>query len=173
MLRLKLCAPLIATVSAAFVTGLVTPASAHQPQRPRAFASAAVRPVPAVAVRPPARPARPIIQNAYLGSVLPYYAYGYGYGYGRPVVIERTVIPQQQSGNSQLTINTIPVVVGIRRAPEAQPLIYRIGDERAPRVTDRSMRDRWLAEHNQMRRPRSGMGPAGPEAFGPRIIVVR
>ncbi|MCX7326372.1 MAG: hypothetical protein NTZ14_18565 [Hyphomicrobiales bacterium] len=160
MLRLTFCASLIAMTIAAIAA---TPAVAQPPPRAKGFATQGVRPPP-VTVRPPARPSRPVIQNAYLGSVLPFY----GYAYGQTVIIERN--PPAPAA-TQLTINTIPTVVGIRRPPEAQPLIYRIGDGGGARLVNRGMRERWLAERSSMRQARSGT--AAPDTSGARIIVVR
>ncbi|MCX7342239.1 MAG: hypothetical protein NT037_17355 [Hyphomicrobiales bacterium] len=163
MLRVKFCASLMSLSIAAILAEAATPAAAQPGLRAKGFSAQGVPPPP-VAVRLPGRPVRPIIQNAYLGSVLPFY----GYAYGQTVIIERNA---PAPAAMQLTINTIPTVVGIRRAPEAQPLIYRIGDRGGPRLVNRGMRERWLAEHSRMRQARSGS--AAPDTSGARIIIVR
>jgi hypothetical protein len=91
------------------------------------------------------------------GPFLPYY---------RPV---RTIFvggPSAEPPRSvTVTVNTFPTVVGIRRAPEAAPVIYRIEDSR----TDRRMR-----QHERRRMaPSAGVHHVSPDTTTPRIIVVR
>lgn len=163
MLRPQIRASLMTITVAAALTAIASPALAQPALPAKGFATQGVRPSP-VAVRPPARPSRPIIQNAYLGSVLPFY----GYAYRQTVIIERNA---PGPAATQLIINTIPTIVGIRRPPEAQPLIYRIGDGGGARLVNRGMREHRLAEHSRMRQARSGA--AAPDAGGARFILVR
>jgi hypothetical protein len=71
-----------------------------------------------VAVRPLRRPP-PAFVPGFAGGFVPVFA-------TRPVVVVREVAPQPVS--QQITISRLTVAPGIRRAPEAAPVIYRIDD---------------------------------------------
>lgn len=137
---------------------LAGPGHSHQ----RA-ALAAVSPNP-IGVRarsslPIARP--PVaVRPVFIGSSVPFFPYS------RPV---RTVFVDSSTSTQPrsvtVTVNTIPVVLGIRRPPEAAPEIYRIEDGR----------DGQRLRHGQNRQmaPSAGVHHVPEDTTTPRIIVVR
>jgi len=112
------------------------------------------------------------------------------YGAGQTLLLERAA----STRTINLTISRIPVVMGIRRAPEAAPLIYRIeqGGGRhhgaahrsmahsrrsAPDAKVLSLGEPHMARHHRLsggHRHSAGMQPRDPaDTTTPRIIVVR
>lgn len=132
----------------------------HSQQRPSvrgpvAFPVGARVPVSRPMVRP-ALPARPVI----VGYPLPAYPV---LGWERQVIV--TERPTPHPANVTVTINPVPVVMGIRRPPEAAPVIYRIADQSEGR----------LMRHHQHRRmaPAAGIHQLQPDTTTPRVVIVR
>lgn len=109
------------------------------------------------------RPLRPIV-NTGLGPLLPLY--------WQP----QTVFLGSEDGSAtrtvNLNINRVPVVLGIRRPPEAAPVIYRINPHHD--AVDSRIRDRAMADAAR-RAGRAGPGirQMGEDTTSPRIVVVR
>lgn len=156
-------------VSFAAIAGFATTTSAfagpHHPHpRPLIRAQFGAPPAAARPSRPIVRPVAPI-RPIYVGYQQPLFPY---YGPTRPIVVDHgpyTPAPP----NVTVTLNPVPVVVGIRRAPEAAPVIYRIADGRDG---DRIHRQ---GRHHERRRmaPSAGVHQLEPDTTTPRIVVVR
>lgn len=158
-------ASLFAMSACAFVGLLHAPAvmagpSHHPHHRPVMRMPVAVAPVAV-------RPNRPVVRQVvarrpvFIGVPQPFFPIA---GYARTVLVQQVPAgPVLQDG--EVTINRIPVVMGIRRAPEAAPVIYRIGDGRDGR-----------AERHEGRRrmsPSARVHHVVPDTTTPRIVVVR
>ena len=202
MLRVSLYASVFLAVSSVAMSQAVFAAGPHHHQGPAMQPRAAAVPgsvttrSPRVA-RPavhrpmgPLRAASPVGPNAIF-SPLPGPVFFNG-AYG-----ERQTLPLEPAASTHtinLNINPIPVVLGIRRAPEAAPLIYRIepGSVRHHGAAHRSIghgrrsapdaKVLSLGEPHAARHQRHGRGDhqgAGVErrdpadTTTPRIIVVR
>ena len=83
------------------------------------------------------RPASPFGPNPVFSAFPGPVFFNGVYGAGQTLLLE----PAASTRSINLTINRIPVVMGIRRAPEAAPLIYRIeqGGSRQHGARHRSM----------------------------------
>jgi hypothetical protein len=170
MLRASLFATSVAIVSAFAATPSALAGPQHNPHvRPMlrvtaGFAgAAAIRPARPV-VRPVA-PVRPVL----VGYPQPFFPY---YGSGRAMIVGNSPaasVPQDVT----VTINPIPVVVGIRRAPEAAPVIYRIAEGREyRRLRHQEQRSGYDYGHRRMA-PSARVHHVGADTTTPRIIIVR
>jgi hypothetical protein len=119
------------------------------------------------AVRPVRRIVRPVMpsQPVFIGypqTVFPFY------GLRRPVIFESGA-GFAAPVDVNVTLNPVPVVVGIRRAPEAAAVIYRIADGRSgDRVSRHEMR-----QQRRHQAPSAGVHHLHPDTTAPRVIVVR
>jgi hypothetical protein len=162
MLRASLVAMSAGLMAALVQVPVAEAGSYHHPhQRPAArgmiaaSGNLAVRPM-----RPVVRPAVPV-QPIYVGYPQPVFPV---YESRRAIVIDNGPPPGAVQ-NVTVTVNPVPVVVGIRRAPEAVPVIYRIAEGRAYHRMRRQ-------EYRQIA-PSAGVHHAAPDTTTPRIIIVR
>jgi hypothetical protein len=113
---------------------------------------------PIFAGRPQAYPPFAYLPSGYLPSSAA----------GRTIVASNGAHPALEA-NVTVTINPVPVVMGIRRAPDAAPVIYRISDGLQRGQTCRMARE----QGRRRRMALAGVHHVQPDTTTPRIIIVR
>ncbi len=115
--------------------------------------------------------ARPAFRFAGFGHVP-------SYRYGPTIVIDNRVVINAPRARTIPTVAELPVVMGIRRQPVADPVIHQVGRSFTAVTLQPHQRagQRWNRQHDQ----RAGSGIQSPHAqsgyqgsTGSRIVVVR